>query len=39
MKMALNPFEEAWGGDAAEEEKWCGDVPKFERAMQCSCSS
>ncbi|KAB8342808.1 hypothetical protein FH972_022406 [Carpinus fangiana] len=39
MKMALNPFEESWGGDAAEEERFCGDVPKFNRAMQCSCSS
>jgi uncharacterized protein YdiU (UPF0061 family) len=39
VNMALNPFEEHWGGDAAEEERFCGDVPKFDRAMQCSCSS
>jgi len=39
MNMALNPFEESWGGDAEEEERFCGDVPRFHRAMQCSCSS
>ncbi|KAK5107650.1 hypothetical protein LTR62_000931 [Meristemomyces frigidus] len=39
MAMALEPFRENWGGDADEEERFCGDVPKFLRAMQCSCSS
>lgn len=39
MNMALNPFEESWEGDHAEEERFCGDVPKFKRAMMCSCSS
>jgi serine/tyrosine/threonine adenylyltransferase len=49
MHMALNPFADAWDGqtfdgaqwkgDAEEEKRWTGDVPKFERAMQCSCSS
>ena len=39
MNMALHPFEESWGGDAAEEERFCGDVPRLGRAMQCSCSS
>lgn len=39
MKMALHPFEDSWGGDKDEEERWCGDVPRPERAMQCSCSS
>jgi uncharacterized protein YdiU (UPF0061 family) len=39
MHMALNPFEERWGWDEKEEERFCGDVPKFDRAMQCSCSS
>ncbi|KUJ09110.1 UPF0061-domain-containing protein [Mollisia scopiformis] len=39
MHMALNPFEESWGWDEKEEERFCGDVPKFDRAMQCSCSS
>ena len=39
MNMALHPFEEEWGGDREEEERWCGDVPRYQRAMQCSCSS
>ncbi|KAG5958752.1 hypothetical protein E4U58_005273 [Claviceps cyperi] len=49
MHMALNPFEEAWDGrmfngeifkgDADEEQRWVGDVPRQGRAMQCSCSS
>ncbi|KAL1582385.1 hypothetical protein WHR41_08899 [Cladosporium halotolerans] len=39
MNMALNPFEEEWGGDREEEERFCGDVPRYQRAMQCSCSS
>lgn len=49
MHMALHPFEDEWHGrefegsvyegDREEEVRWTGDVPKFERAMQCSCSS
>ena len=39
MNMALSPFEEKWKGDEAEEERFCGDVPRYQRAMQCSCSS
>ncbi|EQK98367.1 putative protein family UPF0061 [Ophiocordyceps sinensis CO18] len=49
MHMALNPFEDewhgktvdgvAWKGDAEEEQRWTGDVPRMEQAMQCSCSS
>ena len=44
MHMVLNPFEdrwsgESWKGDPEEEQRWIGDPPKFERAMQCSCSS
>lgn len=49
LHMALNPFEDEWHGrefdgaayegDREEEVRWTGDVPKFERAMQCSCSS
>ncbi|TKX27411.1 hypothetical protein C1H76_0248 [Elsinoe australis] len=27
MNMALHPFEEEWGGDREEEERFCGDVP------------
>ena len=39
LHMALHPFEESWGWDAAEEARFCGEVPKFRRALQCSCSS
>ena len=39
MNMALSPFDEEWGGDKEEEDRFCGDVPKYQRAMQCSCSS
>lgn len=39
MHMALNPFEEEWEWDRAEEERFCGDVPRGSRAMMCSCSS
>ena len=39
MRMAEAPFEESWGGDAVEEERWCGDVPREGRGMMCSCSS
>lgn len=49
MHMALHPFEDEWNGkelggstyegDREEELRWTGDVPKFRRAMQCSCSS
>ncbi|KAI9655200.1 MAG: hypothetical protein M1831_004910 [Alyxoria varia] len=49
MNMALRPFDEEWtgveddqvegGGGREEQERWCGDVPRYKRAMQCSCSS
>ena len=40
MRMALNPFEEHWDHEfRAEEERWCGDVPRSERGIMCSCSS
>lgn len=39
MKMALNPFEDHWDWNKAEEERFCGDVPRLQRAIQCSCSS
>jgi serine/tyrosine/threonine adenylyltransferase len=49
MHMALHPFEESWHGrefqggiyqgDPEEEQRWIGDVPQQERALQCSCSS
>lgn len=31
--------EFVYKGDAEEERRWIGDVPKPKRAMQCSCSS
>ena len=40
MEMALHPFEEEWGtGDREQEERFCGDVPRQNRQMMCSCSS
>lgn len=39
MHMALNPFEDTWEGNKEEQKRWVGDVPRLERAMQCSCSS
>ena len=39
MKMAEAPFEDKWGLDQAEEERWCGDVPRSRRGIMCSCSS
>jgi len=39
MQMSLNPFQEEWGLRPEEEKRFCGDVPKYKRAMMCSCSS
>ncbi len=39
MKMTLNPFEDSWSWDEKEEARFCGDVPRLQRAMMCSCSS
>ena len=49
MHMALHPFEDAWDGnefdgvryqgDREEELRWTSNVPRTERALQCSCSS
>lgn len=39
MQYTLNPFQEDWGVDEDEEERFCGDVPRYKRAMMCSCSS
>ncbi|PLB39219.1 YdiU domain protein [Aspergillus candidus] len=39
MQMALNPFNDEWGMNQAEETRLCGDVPRYQRAMMCSCSS
>ncbi|KAF1828740.1 UPF0061-domain-containing protein [Decorospora gaudefroyi] len=39
MKLTLNPFQENWAWNQDEEERFCGDVPKYKGMMQCSCSS
>ncbi|KAL1985570.1 hypothetical protein VTN96DRAFT_7790 [Rasamsonia emersonii] len=39
MHMALNPFQDKWDLNREEEERFCGDVPRFKRAMMCTCSS
>jgi len=39
MKLNLDPFAEKWGWNEGEEERFCGDVPKYKGLMQCSCSS
>ncbi|KAI4189000.1 MAG: hypothetical protein L6R41_001754 [Letrouitia leprolyta] len=40
MEMALNPFNDEWEtGDRQQEERFCGDVPRQNRQMMCSCSS
>ncbi|KAJ5272863.1 hypothetical protein N7478_007988 [Penicillium angulare] len=39
MQMSLNPFQDKWGLLEEEEQRFCGDVPKYKRAMMCSCSS
>lgn len=39
MKMTLSPFEDGWGNDETLEGRFVGDVPRFKRSVQCSCSS
>ena len=39
MAMTLDPFEEGWKWSEVEEQRFCGDVPRNSRLMQCSCSS
>lgn len=39
MKLVLNPFQEEWKWNSDEEERYCGEVPKYRGMMQCSCSS
>lgn len=39
MNLTLDPFKEHWDWNEAEEERFCGDVPKYKGMMQCSCSS
>jgi len=37
-KMNLNPYEETWGWNGAEEERFCGNVPKYKGMLQLTCS-
>ncbi|PYH41169.1 YdiU domain protein [Aspergillus saccharolyticus JOP 1030-1] len=39
LHMTTRPFEDEWGFNREEEQRFCGDVPKIKRAMMCSCSS
>jgi uncharacterized protein YdiU (UPF0061 family) len=39
MEMTLRPFEDSWGWDEGVEGAYVGDVPRYQRAIQCSCSS
>ena len=39
MEMTLAPFQDEWDWNEETEQKYCGDVPRFQRAIQCSCSS
>ncbi|PWW78192.1 UPF0061-domain-containing protein [Tuber magnatum] len=38
IKLVENPFADRWEG-VKDAERWCGDVPRLEVGMQCSCSS
>jgi hypothetical protein len=31
--------KESWDSNKEEEKRLCGDVPRFQKAMMCSCSS
>jgi serine/tyrosine/threonine adenylyltransferase len=39
MEMTLAPFQDSWNWDEETEQRFCGDVPRLRRAIQCSCSS
>lgn len=39
VDMTMRPFEDSWGTDESLEGKYVGDVPRFQRGGQCSCSS
>lgn len=39
MNMALSPFDDSWGKDEELEKRYVGDVPRWKRSVQCSCSS
>lgn len=38
IKLVENPFADRWE-EVKDAERWCGDVPRLEVGMQCSCSS
>ncbi|RPA93798.1 UPF0061-domain-containing protein [Choiromyces venosus 120613-1] len=37
-KLIENPFANHWE-EVKDAERWCGDVPRLEVGLQCSCSS
>ncbi|KAK2880093.1 hypothetical protein FQN49_000571 [Arthroderma sp. PD_2] len=39
MNMALHPFQEEWGVNKDEEERFCGDVPRFKRMAICGAKN
>lgn len=39
MEMTLRPFEDRWEVEEDVQKRYCGDVPRFKRSVQCSCSS
>lgn len=40
MQMTLDPFADEWTHvDATLQTRFCGDVPRYQRSVQCSCSS
>uniref|UniRef100_A0A060T6N1 Selenoprotein O n=1 Tax=Blastobotrys adeninivorans TaxID=409370 RepID=A0A060T6N1_BLAAD len=39
QNMALNPFQDSWGGDADLEKRYTSPPAKAQKGIQCSCSS
>ena len=39
MKMTSDPFADGWANDEVVEKRFIGDVPRYQRSVQCSCSS
>lgn len=39
MEMTLDPFKDSWEQDQELAKRFTGDVPRFKRSIQCSCSS
>ncbi|KAJ9653312.1 hypothetical protein H2198_007501 [Neophaeococcomyces mojaviensis] len=39
MEMNLNPFKDSWDLDEQLQKRYCGDIPRAKRSIQCSCSS